>query len=80
MEIRETSRPLSPFVFNHDLDRPSNKLGAERARPCVPNFCAERERQSLLDLRRTSGQFGRADFSSGGRGDADRGPSLGWQL
>jgi hypothetical protein len=48
MEIREIHTQSRP-------DWPSNKLGAERARPCVPSFCAERERRSLLDLLRRSG-------------------------
>jgi IclR family transcriptional regulator, mhp operon transcriptional activator len=55
MEIRETSRPLSPFVLNHDqIGHQINWVLSGHGRAYLA-FCAERERQSLLDLLQRSG-------------------------
>lgn len=55
MEIRETSRSLSPFVLNHDqIGHRINWLLTAQGRAYLAH-CAERERNSLLDLLRRSG-------------------------
>lgn len=55
MEIRETSRPLSPFVLNHDqIGHQINWVLSGHGRAYLA-FCTERERQSLLDLLKRSG-------------------------
>jgi len=52
MVIRETSRPLSPFVLNHDqIGHRINWLLTAQGRA----YLEERELQSLLDLLRRSG-------------------------
>ena len=55
MVIRETSRPLSPFVLNHDqIGHRINWLLTAQGRAYLA-YCEERELQSLLDLLRRSG-------------------------
>jgi IclR family mhp operon transcriptional activator len=55
MEIRESSRPVSPFVINHDqIGHQINWLLSGHGRAYLA-FCPEAERQSLLDLLRRSG-------------------------
>lgn len=55
MEIRESSRPVSPFMLNHDqIGHQINWLLSGHGRAYLA-FCPEAERQSLLDLLRRSG-------------------------
>jgi IclR family mhp operon transcriptional activator len=55
MVIRETSRPLSPFVLNHDqIGHQINWVLSAHGRAYLA-FCAERELKSLLDLLQRSG-------------------------
>jgi IclR family transcriptional regulator, mhp operon transcriptional activator len=54
MEVRETSRPLSPFVLNHDqIGHQVNWVLSAVGRVYLA-FCPEEERQSLFDLLRRS--------------------------
>jgi IclR family mhp operon transcriptional activator len=54
MEVRETSRPLSPFVLNHDqIGHQVNWVLSAAGRVYLA-FCPEEEKQSLLDLLRRS--------------------------
>jgi len=55
MEIRESSRPVSPFVLNHDqIGHQINWVLSGHGRAYLA-YCPEAERQSLLDLLRRSG-------------------------
>jgi len=65
MEIRESSRPLSPFVLNHDqIGHQINWVLSGHGRAYLA-FCPEAERQSLLDLlRRSSNPENRLAFET----------------
>jgi IclR family transcriptional regulator, mhp operon transcriptional activator len=55
MEIRESSRPVSPFLLNHDqIGHQINWSLSGHGRAYLA-YCPEAERQSLLDLLRRSG-------------------------
>ncbi len=56
MEVRETSRPVSPFVLNHDQIGHQVNWTLSAVGRVYLAFCTEEEKQSLLDLLRRSGK------------------------